>query len=158
MTVVRICVMIKFWPETPKSNQNVDLKNRETPRKWTLCATCRPKRSPVTLACYPVCISIPPQPSPPAENPNQSVPLCCNADPQSGFDELVNPGPQSVGRAESLKGWSDGFIGLESEGGLLLAWFILIPPEYHLHQLTSVIAAILVPLFEEHKYCLWCLS
>lgn len=37
-------------------------------------------------------------------------------DPQSGFDELVNPNLQSVVKAEPWKGWSDGFIGRESKG------------------------------------------
>lgn len=58
---------------------------------------------------------------PPPQNPSNLSRFVTTKDPQSGFDELVNPGPRSVVRAgsmmaESLKGWSDGFIGQESKG------------------------------------------
>lgn len=109
-----------------------------------------------------------PTPPPPNKSPSNLSRFVATKDPQSGFDELVNPGPQSAVRAgsmmaESLKGWSDGFIGQESkrEGQTVRGLVIgLIYP--HSPRVSSSSAhrrhrSRSVPLFEEQKTCLWCL-
>lgn len=104
----------------------------------------------------------------PNKSPSNLSRFVATKDPQSGFDELVNPGPQSAVRAgsmmaESLKGWSDGFIGQESKGGGAdrqgpcywpdLSTFPRVSSSsaHQRHRSRSV------PLFEEQKACLWCL-
>lgn len=137
---------------------------------WFCSAQHLNRLSPVALACdlwsfYPVCISVQPTTTPhPNKSPSNLSRFVATKDPQSGFDELVNPGPQSAVRAgsmmaESLKGWSDGFIGQESKGGgggqtvrgLVIGLIYPHSPECHLHQLTSVIAAVLLRCLRSRK-------
>lgn len=101
--------------------------------------------------------------SPPNKTPSNLSHFVETKDPLSGFDELVNPEPRSVVRAgfmmaQSLKGWSDGFIGQERKtrlsGGLVIGLIYPQSPECRLPQLAVFIAGC-VSLFKEQKMYLW---